>query len=628
MAVSASEQVDADAAAAQGAARNAVQHLREASGDDYDAFMALPEDARRAAYDELVRAARSTLHAPLRGVNAQKRERLKTMKVLILDNSQREPSVASVWGHTLADKLEIDSIVRGLGFQHVIAGVPTADANTVDDLFCQQLGDTPYTSWTFSEFTDWNLMDGVPVFDDTHVPVGMRKTAEYGLRHVILEVDTCASFWDCNFSLADFTEGVVFWTRWLRERATDGTLIVNLRDLAKGMLRCPDRCVAMVVAMAELPRDVRPAALLFEEPFGEYLPCEVGGWTALLRATMDAHGWPSKFQENGESIDGALLIHVHRQWGLADAVTLDALAGGCDGIMAAVCEEGAALGHASSAVALANLARLGNRDVVTRYNLRGVIEGARQVTKLTTGAPVAVRQPVYGPRAIEAVFGFTAVGGGVVDHTFDRDGSGTAADDVFLGDILGVAEKPVRLHTLATPTQFAERLAQCFGADESFDDVLGAKLKDGLLALLASGDKAECTSPVGLALLHQRVTGTLTEAMVACVKGANEGGHDVLLTQAEVCFKEAQGDGEGLTYSKFAERFVDPYLGARHNTFGVDLGDKVREAVRKSFDLDGDRDIDWDEYRVWLVWALRSRTPSTASTTCSRPSSGGGLCPG
>ena len=302
MAASASDQVETEAAAA-GAARNAVQHLREASGDDYDAFMALPEDARRAAYDELVRAARSTLHAPLRGVNAQKRERLRSMKVLILDNSQREPSVASVWGHTLADKLEIDSIVRGLGFRHVIAGVPTADANTVDDLFCKQLGDAGPIKcyWTFSEFTDWNLVDGVPVFDDSHVPVGMRKTADYNLRHVILEVDTCASFWDCNFSLADFTEGVLFWTRWLREKASDAMMIVNLRDLAKGMLRCPDRCVAMVVAMAELPRDVRPAALLFEEPFGEYLPCEVGGWTALLRETMDAHGWPSEFQKNGES---------------------------------------------------------------------------------------------------------------------------------------------------------------------------------------------------------------------------------------------------------------------------------------------------------------------------------------
>ena len=69
----------------------------------YDAFMALPDDARRANYEALVRDARSTQHKPMRRVNAQKRERLRTMKVLILDNSQREPSVASVWGHTLED---------------------------------------------------------------------------------------------------------------------------------------------------------------------------------------------------------------------------------------------------------------------------------------------------------------------------------------------------------------------------------------------------------------------------------------------------------------------------------------------------------------------------------------------
>ncbi|KAH8070994.1 hypothetical protein JL720_11608 [Aureococcus anophagefferens] len=329
----------------------------------------------------------------------------------------------------------------------------------------------------------------------------------------------------------------------------------------------------MVAALADLPRHVRPASLLFEEPFGEYLPCEVGGWTALLRATMDAHGWPSAFQEDGASIDGALLIHVHRQWGLADAVTLDALAAGCDGLMAAVCEEGAALGHACSAVALANLAR--NGDAVARYDLRGVVDAARAVTRLTTGAPVAVRQVVYGPRAIEAVFGFTAVGGGVVDRTFDRDASGTAADAVFLADILGVAEKPVRLHTLATPAQFAARLAQCFGAHASLDDALGARLKRGLLALLAAGDKADA----------------------------------VLLARAEACFDEAAADAGGaggLPYGAFAERFVDAYLGARHNTFGADVGDKVRDAVRRSFDLDGDRRITFDEYSVWLLWALRS----------------------
>ena len=578
----------------------------------YDAFMALPDDARRANYEALVRDARSTQHKPMRRVNAQKRERLRTMKVLILDNSQREPSVASVWGHTLEDKRAIDGVVRGLGFKHVVAGALN-DAAQVDDQFCAELGGDagPTSFWTFSEFTDGALRDGAPIFDDEHVPVGLRKTAAYGLKNVVLEVDTCAAFWE-DRAVSAFADGVVRWTRWLRGAAGhDARVIVNLRDLAKGMVRCPDRCVAMVAALADLPRHVRPASLLFEEPFGEYLPCEVGGWTALLRATMDAHGWPSAFQEDGASIDGALLIHVHRQWGLADAVTLDALAAGCDGLMAAVCEEGAALGHACSAVALANLARLGNRDVVARYDLRGVVDAARAVTRLTTGAPVAVRQVVYGPRAIEAVFGFTAVGGGVVDRTFDRDASGTAADAVFLADILGVAEKPVRLHTLATPAQFAARLAQCFGAHASFDDALGARLKRGLLALLAAGDKAECTSPLGLALLHQRVEGGLTPAMLDCVKDAEavERGSAVLLARAEACFDEAAADAggaAGLPYGAFAERFVDAYLGARHNTFGADVGDKVRDAVRRSFDLDGDRRITFDEYRVWLLWALRS----------------------
>ncbi|KAH8060820.1 hypothetical protein JL721_9042 [Aureococcus anophagefferens] len=348
----------------------------------YDAFMALPDDARRANYEALVRDARSTQHKPMRRVNAQKRERLRTMKVLILDNSQREPSVASVWvgpGVPRPNPMSTTSSAR-------------SSAARADELL------------TFSEFTDGALRDGAPIFDDDHVPVGLRKTAAYGLK-------------------------------------------------------------------------------------------------------------------NGP---------------------------------------------------------------------RG-------------------RHVVYGPRAIEAVFGFTAVGGGVVDRTFDRDASGTAADAVFLADILGVAEKPVRLHTLATPAQFAARLAQCFGAHASFDDALGARLKRGLLALLAAGDKAECTSPLGLALLHQRVEGGLTPAMIDCVRTpTRSSGAAVLLALAEACFDEGRGRAApGLPYG-FAERFVDAYLGARHNTFGADVGDKVRDAVRRSFDLDGDRRITFDEYRVWLLWALRS----------------------
>ena len=51
------------------------------------------------------------------------------------------------------------------------------------------------------------------------------------------------------------------------------------------------------------------------------------------------------------------------------------------------------------------------------------------MTKADHGRARRRKATRHGPRAIEAVFGFTAVGGGVIDHTFDRDGSGTAADD-------------------------------------------------------------------------------------------------------------------------------------------------------------------------------------------------------
>ena len=108
--------------------------------------------ARRARHDELMRAARSTQHKPLKGVkrDAQKRERLRNMKVLILDNSQRRLSVASASGVTrsrTSSKLTVSCEAWASARRRRRAD---RRAGTVDDLFCQQLGDAPYTSWTFS----------------------------------------------------------------------------------------------------------------------------------------------------------------------------------------------------------------------------------------------------------------------------------------------------------------------------------------------------------------------------------------------------------------------------------------------------------------------------------------------
>ena len=95
---------------------------------------------------------------------------------------------------------------------------------------------------------------------------------------------------------------------------------------------------------------------------GIFFADEVAQWVRDVRAAMDSGGWTS----DGETT-GLLLVHVHKQWGMADAVVLDSLAAGADGVWSSVCEEGAAQGHAATAVTLANLARLGNTDVLTRY---------------------------------------------------------------------------------------------------------------------------------------------------------------------------------------------------------------------------------------------------------------------
>ena len=56
------------------------------------------------------------------------------------------------------------------------------------------------------------------------------------------------------------------------------------------------------------------------------------------------------------------------------------------------------MGHACTAVALANLARLGNTNVCQQFQLSKLAEAARLVAERTTHKPVSQRQIVYGTR--------------------------------------------------------------------------------------------------------------------------------------------------------------------------------------------------------------------------------------
>eukprot|EP00794_Sanderia_malayensis_P011797 gene11797-13018_t len=78
---------------------------------------------------------------------------------------------------------------------------------------------------------------------------------------------------------------------------------------------------------------------------------------------------------------------------------LECLANGANGIWAGLCEEGAMLGHACSTLMMMNLVRMGNKRILKKYNKYTA------KPKITTGVNPPLKQPVYGARALDVVFG-------------------------------------------------------------------------------------------------------------------------------------------------------------------------------------------------------------------------------
>jgi len=385
---------------------------------------------------------------------------------------------------------------------------------------------------------------------------------------------------------------------------------INLRDFPVAMIQCPDKIIELVAGIAKLPPSIRPAGMIQEEPIGEYFPDEVAEWNQEVRDTMDNNGWPSLFQQDGETLDGLLLAHVHKQWGLADAVVLDVLAAGADGIWCSVCEEGAAMGHASSCVTVANLARLGNQDVLTRYQTKHLATAAREVTKLTSNKPVSDRQIVYGPRAIETVFGFSGIAGGAVDPSFDKEGDGVIdeIDHFSLAKFLGVDEPPIRINQLSSPDLVVRRLKQCFGDSPDFTEKIAEKMLEKLEEELRDNLEFEHTSKMGISQLWKKVTGAFHPSMMDYreeMEGSNYKTQD-MLKQAEVCFRQHLEEGnDKMEFRQFYDTYLQPY-------FGCFTCPRTR-FVLDYIEMERDGKVSWNEWRFWCLWALRTH-PEQIST--------------
>lgn len=514
-------------------------------------------------------------------VRVQKRQRLKDLDFFCLDNSIRESTVGQTRSHTLQDKIAIFNEVKKCGIEDVIVA-SFANMTRVDDDFVEYLkttGEDFSKFYSFSEVSQGGVVDGV--YETAKIPVGLKKNKKYGLVN--------------NFFEADFADSNCEWgTKWTEEDmcqllkkrinfvykqlSPNAKILLNMRDFPVAMKKHPHRILNIVKFLSTLPKDRRLFALCFEDPLGEYLPEELEAWTASVRRVMDANTWA----------DGKLLVHIHQKWDLQTASQLDCLSAGADGVWASLCEEGAALGHACSSVTMMNLVRLGNAKILKKYKCTQLRKAAMEITRLTTGKPPHPKQPVYGERSVDLVFGFLGVG------------------DFDLAEFFGM-ETTNRITSLATTEMLSDRLKRLFGPDPQFDDEkILKKMKEQILLDLREGRKEEYHSALGIILLFDRSGGSLTGEMADILAKTKLTAvhHDDLIAKIRKLWDEWDNREEGdnradglLEFDSFYHGFLAPY-------FGCYRCSRTKRGLM-ALDMDNDGSVDWNEFLVYIKWALR-----------------------
>ena len=419
-----------------------------------------------------------------------KRKRLKNLDLFVLDNSLRETTVGQLRGHTIDNKWAIYNEVKRVGFRHIIVA-SFSHMTRLGDTFIQQLrekGEDMSLLYAFTEFLEKVHNDDVEKYKE-ETPIGMLKCKELGIKNIIIEADLVYQAIDyTKFNAKKICELFSHRFQWIRENLSkDSNIFINLRDLPDCMMRKPRRVFKIVNYLSSLPANERPFGIVFEEQ-GKYLPEELGVWTAAIRKEMDTCGFK----------DGHLLMHCHQKWGFQDVTQLEVLAKGANGIWAGLCEEGASMGHACSTVTMMNLVRMGNKNILEKFNCTELRNAAQNVTKITTGLPPHPKQVVYGSRALDMVFGMD-------QFTPNKKQFSMAA---FFGE-----EPVMRMTTLASTGMIVTRLEKLFGKDPQFTEERAKRMKEVMLEDLHANRKEEYMSAVGLAVLFDRSGGKLTEQM-------------------------------------------------------------------------------------------------------------------
>ncbi|UGV29576.1 hypothetical protein LO767_11150 [Halopseudomonas aestusnigri] len=338
----------------------------------------------------------NTLLADARAILAgaqDKIDRLRSIDPFFIDLSLRENPVGARVGQTLQDKLEILPKLREFGFRNILLGTldyAMPDELEVDDDFMIYLRDHQVDMSGCYAFTDLGLVNDTGEF--TPSP-SMLKLRDYRVPNTLHEIYLSRDGMAGQYDFATLRRSIPASIAWLQQniRGDDGgapRIMINVVDGCDAFIQNPDETIEILQLLAQQPI----FGLSMEDDRGTYLPFQVGAFVGIARRCLPA---PLK-----------LLVHVHAGAGFENASVIEALLNGADGAWGGLPKRAAIIGHASLGELIANLVRVGNRHMASRYRLDRLLPLATRLQVLDEDEAVPDDLPILGNNAYRLPLSF------------------------------------------------------------------------------------------------------------------------------------------------------------------------------------------------------------------------------
>lgn len=323
-----------------------------------------------------------------------KSDRLASIQPYLIDLSLRENVFGSNVGQVLSDKLAILPQLREFGFQNILLGTldyALSDEPEVDDDFMKYLRDHGIDMTGGFAFTDIGIVDKGGHFTPS---VSMQKLRSYEvpntLHEIYLSPEGMAS---AGYDFDTVYRSLGATVAWLNEnvvgdRGGKPRILINIVDGCDAFMENMEQVARVLELLATLPIE----GVSIEDDRGTYMPFQVGAIVAAARELLPP---PLK-----------ILVHMHTGAGFENASLIEALLNGADGVWGGLPKRAAIIGHASLGELIANLARAGNPNMASTYQLGNLLPLATSLQELDSGSSVPDDEPILGANAYRLTLDF------------------------------------------------------------------------------------------------------------------------------------------------------------------------------------------------------------------------------